>query len=159
MITRAFYRYSQQHPDWPYPRQIGVCQFKIPPFDCPSGIPACTLYYYQESHSGDADLLFNAWYADVQWPPQPAGYYTIYMAIWNSTDTLATDSTRANDDCWYKVPLRLSACAAIADSGATGDTTVLLTGWVYSGTENGYYTDVSGTYASNPPYIKIVYDD
>ena len=152
----------------PYPRKIGVSVFKIPPFDGSSGIPACTLYYYQDAHSGDADLLVNSWWFEsMSWPPYPSQpyYNAMFLAIWNSTDTVATDSTRTNDDDWYKVPLTTAACAAIADSATyyyeyhEGDSCTFYMGWVYGGTEDEYYTDVSGTYASNPPYIKVVYED
>lgn len=155
-ITRAFYSHPLE-PDWPYPRSIGFCVFKIPPFDCPDGLPACTLYYYQDSYSGDADLVVNAWYNQWGWPPATYEYYVMYMAMWNSTDTVATDVTHESSG-WYSVPLRSAVCEAIADSGATEDTTVYFTGWVYYGSVDDTYTDVSG-FGANPPYIKVVYDD
>ena len=169
-ITRAFdYYHTPTQPPLvdtsrAYPRKNGFCVFRIPPFDSPNGIPVCTLYYYQNSHSGSADLLVNAWFENIMWPPIYQGdRNTMFWAIWNSTDTVATDVTHANDDCWYKVPLSDWACQAIADSGATGDWTVFYTGWIYPSYmanhgQDGWYTDVSGADAI-PPYIKVVYDD
>jgi hypothetical protein len=160
-ITRSYY--SGEY--GAYPRELGACVFTIPAFDC-SGTPYCTLYYYQDAHSGNADLLVNAWWIDPSfyWPPYPsqASYYEMFMTIWNSTDTVATDVTHEDDDCWYAVPLSDWACEAIAESAEAylpNGSCSFFTGWVYSGTSDGTYTDVSGTYASNPPYIKVVYSD
>jgi hypothetical protein len=65
-ITRAFYYatlpLSPPRPDTnrAYPRKNGYCVFSVPPFDCASQVPACTLYYYQVSHFRSPDLLVNA---------------------------------------------------------------------------------------------------
>jgi hypothetical protein len=169
-ITRAFNYYQPPlDTNRAYPRRNGFCVFTIPHFDCPSGTPACTLYYYQESHYGSADLVVNGWRLpeeEMVWPPWPAQWYydDMFWAIWNSTDTLATDSTHTNDDCWYKVPLTAEACEAIADSGAIEDhSVVLFTGWIHPSYAanhgvDGWFTDVSGS-GANPPFIKVVYDD
>ncbi len=174
-ITRAFYYYplpiSPPRPDTnrAYPRKNGYCVFSIPPFDCPSQVPACTLYYHQVSHSGTPDLLVNAWHPDA-WPPSGANSQTCFWRIWDSADTVATDSTRTNDGCWYTAPLSDWACEVIADSGAwyyendPDGKALFYTGWVipsYAANHgcDSSYTDVSGGTGDYAPYIKVVYEE
>jgi len=153
-----------------YPRINGVCFFQIPPFDCSGGVPACTLYYYQNSHtqSGEGEsFLVNWWNSTLtRWPP--ADYtdrYNAFWAIWNSTDTLAIDVIHA-DDGWQKVPLETLACATIGDSGAwyyandPNGYAAFKTGWVYYGSASDSYTWIAGydDAQNHRPYIKVVYD-
>jgi hypothetical protein len=160
-ITRAYNCYPGD-PDRAYPRKNGFCIFQIPHFICLS-TPACTLYYYQENHSGSASLLVNSWtLGELEtWPPldtNPVLNY-LFWRICNSYDTVATDITHATDRCWYKVPLTAKACAAIRDSAAIqGSYTLFHTGWVYRDSVDGTFTDVSG-YSDHPPFIRVVYDD
>ena len=145
------------------PPSSGVCVFAIPPFDSPNSIPTCTLYYYQLSHteSGeDEPLLVNSW-RPARWPPLfYVDRYNGFWAMWTSTDTVATDVIH-EDDGWQKVPLSLAACEQLADSGATDDTTLFWTGWVYHGTVDSAETYIAGyeNESNLQPYIKIVYDD
>jgi hypothetical protein len=170
-ITRAFYYYSVLDPpapdtNRPYPRKNGYCAFSIPGFNWTGDLPACTLFYYQSAHNGFPDLRVNAWYP-TYWPPGDEDDQTYFMSIWNSTETVATDGTHANDNDWYKVPLTYWATCAIADSGSKyygiggGASAVFYTGWIYPGYSvnhgvNGWYTDVSGS-GDYKPYIKVVY--
>ena len=169
-ITRAFYYYNVLDPPAPdtnriYPRKNGYCVFSIPGFNWTGDLPACTLCYYQSAHNGSPDLLVNAAMPD-NWPP--GGYLdpTYFMSIWNNTDTVAWDSTRTNDNCWYKVPLSYWATCAIADSGSKyygigGASAIFYTGWIYPSYalnhgHDGWYTDVSGS-GQYKQYIKVVY--
>jgi hypothetical protein len=147
-----------------YPRSNGICVFEIPPFESPDEIPTCTLYYYQLSHTEpgeDESFLVNWWDVGIHWPlVLYSDRYGTFWTIWNSTDTVATDVIH-EDDGWQKVPLHLEACALIADSGATGDTTRFFTGWVYHGSVDGADTYVAGyeNESNLQPFIKVVYDD
>jgi len=174
-IERAF-RYYDQPPLPPdtmlaHPRKNGFYIFRIPPFTC-NNPPACTLFYYQDSHNGSPDLLVNAWYpgTEATWPPlYQTDLNDYFWAIWNSTDTVATDITHPNDGCWYKVPLTSWACQAIRDSGAwhyqhdPNGCAWFWTGWKYPSYspnhgQHGWFTNVSG-YNANPPYVKVVYEN
>jgi hypothetical protein len=166
-ITRAFYYYNVLDPPAPdtnraYPRKNGYCVFNIPGFNWTGDLPVCTLFYYQSAHTGTPDLLVNAWYP-TSWPPGGRYNSTYFMAIWNSTDIVATDSAHASDNNWYGVPPTYWGTCAIADSGskyfALGGSALFYTGWKYPSYavnhgQNGWYTDVSG---NNAPYIKVVY--
>jgi len=171
-ITRAFdyYQYPTQPPSYDtmraYPRKNGYCVFNIPGFNWSGDLPACTLYYYQSAHNGSPDLLVNAWVPD-NWPPGGGNNQICFWRIWNSTDTVATDVTHANDNCWYKVPLTYWARCAIADSGSyhygAGGSAIFYTGWIYPSYSASHgvrdsYTDVSGS-SGYRPYIKVVYSD
>jgi hypothetical protein len=169
-ITRAFYYYQLpvQPPAYDtfraYPRKNGYCVFGIPGFNWTGDLPVCTLFYYQTAHNGSPDLRVNAWYP-TSWPPGGRYNSTYFMAIWNSTDIVATDSAHASDNNWYGVPLTYWATCAIADSGSShymaGDTARFTTGWIYPSYSvihgvNGWYADVSGS-GDYKPYIKVVY--
>jgi hypothetical protein len=151
-----------------YPRKNGHCVFRIPGFDA-NGLPACTLFYYQSAHIGSADLVVKTFLPKDHWPPlyMIPDFQEDFWREWNSTDTVATDSTRTSDGYWYKVPLTDWACQAIADSGAeyygTENWANFYTGWIYpsynpSHGASGSYTDVSGS-SGYAPYIKVVYED
>lgn len=168
-IKRAFNYYQPPlDTNCAYPRSNGHCVFKIPGFLSMGGTPACTLFYYQTAHSGSAGLAVTAWWEVIRWPPvYEEDQQTAFWAEWNSTDTVATDSTRATDNCWYAIPLSNWAIGAIVDSGATYYGTenyaFFYTGWVYptymaNHGEDGWYTDVSGS-SGYAPYIKVVYED
>jgi hypothetical protein len=171
-IKRAFdyYQNPTQPPTYDtmraHPRKNGFCRFAIPGFNWTGDLPACTLFYYQSAHNGSPALLVNAWVPD-NWPPGDSNYQAYFWRIWNSTDTVATDSTHTNDGSWYKVPLSYWARCAIADSGSeyygTENYADFYTGWIYpsyspSHGVNGWYTGVSGS-SGYEPYIKVVYNN
>ena len=165
-ITRAHDYLPLRPPLITWPHKNGFCLFTIPHFEASGGIVACTLYYFQTAHSGSASLLVNGWtWGQVaSWPPScpPTDSFLnlLYWQIWNSNDTVATDSTHATDDSCYKIALDDAVSAAIADSAAAQGGGLLKTGWVYRGSEDGTYTDVSGYDGyDHEPYIKIWYDD
>ena len=117
-IKWAYYQAPSVPPVRAYPRDSGYCLFYVPHFNALS-TPTCTLYYYQASHSGSANLLVNTWVPYRDWPPPPSYYDDDFFAIWNSHDTVATDVVHSTDGAWYKVPLTVGACAEIRDTAAT----------------------------------------
>jgi len=164
-ITRAHYYLPLRPPLITWPHKNGFCIFTIPHFEATGGIVACTLYYFQSAHSGSASLLVNSWPWGqmAAWPPSPptdSVLNLLYWKIWNSNDTVATDSTHATDGCWYKVPLTPEAYTAIADTAAAYQVYGFFkTGWVYRGAVDGTFTDVTGYDLDHPPFIRIWYDD
>ncbi len=56
-LTRAHNWYPISPPTIAWPHKEGFCIFTVPHFEASGGVVACTLYYYQTSHSGTASLL------------------------------------------------------------------------------------------------------
>jgi len=152
-ITRGYYYYSALQPNRAYPRQNGFCHFYVPDFEPSAGmVLACTLYYYQSAHNGSANLVVK-WLSAIEgWPLFDAE--SLFCLISNSTDTIAVDTYHASDNTWYKVPLTPAGCMAVLACREGS----LVTGWVYPGSANGTYADVSG-YGANAPYIKVWYEE
>ncbi|MBN2466301.1 hypothetical protein JXD38_11835 [candidate division WOR-3 bacterium] len=147
-ITRGYFEYLSRA----YPRKNGFCIFNVPSFT-PSGgeVLACTLYYYQSSHSGSADLVVKWLPSAESWPMDDLD--SLYWLIWNGADTVAVDTYHASDT-WYKIPFTSAGRAAMfACIGGS-----FVTGWVYPGSSNGTYADVSGV-GANAPYIKVWYEE
>jgi hypothetical protein len=145
MITRAY----DETDGRAYPRKNGFCIFDVPDFE-PSGAPTCTLYYYQNAHSGTPGLVVTWMYQITSWPCDDN---TFFWAAWNSDTTLATDSTHASNG-WYKVPLTGAGCSVVA--ACAGST--IHAGWICPDSVDGTYTEVCGATSDYPPYIKVVYD-
>jgi hypothetical protein len=138
---------------YPYPRQHGFCVFTVPEFDSPNEVPTCTLFYYQSAHNGSVNLVVNE-PPVVSWP---GGDSTLFKAIENNYDTVATDDAHTSEG-WYKVPVTTAASGVIGTIGANGGGS-FTTGWRYPGTTSGIWAEVDGATNDNPPYIKVVYDD
>jgi len=151
-ITRGYYYYSSGQPNRAYPRQNGFCHFYVPDFTPKDGtVLACTLYYYQAAHNGNADLVVK-WLPIIDWPIYDVD--SLFWLIWSSTDVVATDTYHAGDNTWYKVPLNSAGCMDILACRGGG----FVTGWVYPDSTNDTYADVSGV-GANAPYIRVWYEE
>lgn len=148
MITRAYDCYPGDQ-NRAYPRKNGFCIFSVPDFQT-LGTPTCTLYYYQNAHSGTPGLAVTHMYQITTWPWSDNN--TLFWAAWNSDTTIATDSTHASNG-WYKVPLTSDGCLAVKGR-ANGS---LIAGWICRDSVDGTYTEVCGATSDYPPYIKVVY--
>jgi hypothetical protein len=161
--TRWGYWIAPFTPVRPYPRDNGYCVFHVPYFNAIS-TPICTLYYYQADHSGSANLLVNMWENPLDhWAPgNQSENDSCYFSIWNSHDTVATDTPHSTNGAWYKVPLTQMACAAILDTAVAyqNGQGKFWTGWVYPGSVDGTYTDARGYdgYNNHPPFIRVWYE-
>jgi hypothetical protein len=145
IIRRGYTEYQSR----PYPRQIGFAVFHVPEFDASGGVPDCTLYYYQSAHSGSPDLEVR----DMGITTAPAIAETLYWRAWGSDVIMAYDDTHETNG-WYKVALTSAGVDKVVElSLISGD---IYTGWVYTGTTSGIYTEVDGATSDNPPYIKVV---
>lgn len=137
--------------DYIHPKSYGFCVFNIPSFSSPEGVPDCTLYYHQASHSGSLNLVFNSAAYGGSWPPDAED---LWKAIDGSTDTLAPTQAAVGDS-WCK--LALTTGGAIIHGLAGG---LLYSGWKYTNPSDNWYTIVDGNDdQAVSPYIKVVYYD
>jgi hypothetical protein len=141
--------YSVRDGRW-YPRMNGFCTFAVPHFaDGTTPTPTCSLIYHQSAHSGSADLLVD-WLYDIK--TAPYDYDKVFWAAWDDQDSIITTDGAQSSDGWRRVPLTTWACNKIRDLGMAQFSSVLITGWVYTGSTDGTYADVSLA-----DTIKVVY--
>lgn len=134
-----------------YPRMNGFCTFILPHFDAVR-TPTCSLIYRQTAHSGSANLLVDWLYDCPDWAAIE-NYDQVFWAAWDDQDSVvATDGAQSSDG-WRRVPLTFWACNRFLGLGAEPDGGVLIAGWVYTGSTDGTYADVSLA-----DTIKVVYD-
>ena len=143
--------YSVKDGRW-YPRMNGFCTFTVPNFA--NGLtptPTCSLIYYQSAHSGSADLLVD-WLYDIKHWAAIENYDSVFWAAWDDQDSIITTDGAQSSNGWRRVPLTYWACNKIRDLGSEPNGAPLITGWVYTGSTDGTYADVSLV-----DTIKVVY--
>ena len=136
-----------------HPLTNGFCTFVVPYFESSGGAPVCSLFYYQSSYSGSADLRVNWLYSITLWDP---GDEALFWAAWDDTLIVATDVAQSTNG-WHAVPLTAAGCAVVEELAADGPKN-MIAGWTYRGFVSGTHADVTGS-GANAPYIKVVYDD
>jgi len=139
-----------------HPKSYGFCVFSVPHFSSPGGVPVCTLYYHQASHSGSLNLVFNYLSGITSWVPSAE---VLWKAVDTSSYPLApTQSVQSNG--WCKLALSAGGSGIIADiaQGAPDEGATLPTGWKYTNPSNSDSTIVDGNADTDvSPYIKVVY--
>jgi hypothetical protein len=159
--------YQRQNPDikWGYvedgsghanPRDNGFCMFYVPYVDDDTATApmACTLYYRQMDHQCVGSSFVELVVTRTHDSPLNESDYGLFWDAWDG-DTIALDSSHANDDEWYSVPLTQSACqtiSAIAQSGGG----YFYTGWITLSTTSGEFAKAYGA-GDYSPYMKMTY--
>jgi hypothetical protein len=159
--------YQRQNPDikWgfagllpsqPNPRDNGFCMFNVPYVDDDTATApmACTLYYRQMDRSGAGTSFVKLVVTRLHDSPLNESDEELFSDAWGG-DSIAWDSSHANNDVWYSVPLTQSACqtiSAIAQSGGG----YFYTGWITRSTTNGDFAKAYGA-GDYSPYIKMTY--
>jgi len=138
----------------PNPRSNGFCQFTVPAFGSPCAVPQCSLFYYETAHSGTPHLNLKWLSGITTWNVLDS---VLYWAVENGTQ-IGYDTLPTTDNCWHACSLNNAGMTAILNIGSNGGGT-LVTGWRYDGSTSGTYATADGATQSNPPYIKVWYDD